>query len=101
MLGALAQAEELGTGNLLVATRKSVDPELAKTVVLLVHFDEQGAIGLVVNRPSNVPMSEVFPALKTAAVRFLRAGRSPLEFGRCYDRDRSQDKRSMFSPTSR
>jgi putative transcriptional regulator len=79
LLGALARGEELGTGKLLVATRKSVDPELAKTVVLLVRYDEQGAIGLVVNRPSNVPLSEVFPALKTATGPVFKGG--PIAIG--------------------
>jgi putative AlgH/UPF0301 family transcriptional regulator len=79
LLGVLAQAEELAVGKLLVASRKSVDPELAKTVVLLVHYDEQGAIGLVVNRPSKVPLSEVFPALKAAAAPVYAGG--PIAIG--------------------
>ena len=79
LLGALAQAEELAVGELLIASRKSADPDLAKTVVLLVHYDEQGAIGLVVNRPSEVPLSEVFPALKAAAAPVYKGG--PIAIG--------------------
>jgi len=39
------------TGKLLVATNKSHDPELGRTVILLIHDDANGAIGLVLNRP--------------------------------------------------
>ncbi len=40
------------SGKLLVATAKSHDPDLARSVVLLIHYDQAGAIGLIVNRPS-------------------------------------------------
>jgi putative transcriptional regulator len=38
------------TGNLLVATRKSHDPDLAQSVVLLIHQGPEGAIGLILNQ---------------------------------------------------
>jgi putative transcriptional regulator len=38
-------------GKLLVATDKVGGPYFAKTVVLLLHHDETGSLGLVVNRP--------------------------------------------------
>jgi putative transcriptional regulator len=43
----LAQA----AGDLLVATPKSHDPELGKSVVLLIHSGSDGTIGLILNRP--------------------------------------------------
>jgi putative transcriptional regulator len=79
LVAALSQAQELAVGKLLAASRKSVDPDFSKTVVLLVHYDEQGAIGLLVNRPSNVPISEVFPALKTSPALFYAGG--PISIG--------------------
>jgi putative AlgH/UPF0301 family transcriptional regulator len=79
LAGAFCHAEELAVGRLLVASRKSVDPDLAKTVVLLVHYDEQGAIGLIVNRRSNVPVSEVFPALQQARTPVYKGG--PIAIG--------------------
>jgi putative transcriptional regulator len=36
-------------GSILVATRKSHDPDLAKSVVLIVQSDRDGAIGLILN----------------------------------------------------
>jgi len=39
------------TGKLLVATDEVRGPYFAKTVVLLLHHDETGTLGIVVNRP--------------------------------------------------
>ncbi|SDC17853.1 YqgE/AlgH family protein [Nocardioides lianchengensis] len=50
---------ELGAGMLLVATPALVDPNFAATVVLILDADEEGALGVVLNRPSPVPVSEV------------------------------------------
>ena len=79
LAGALVQAQELAAGKFLVASRKSVDPDLAKSVVLLVRYEQQGAIGLIVNRRSNVPLSEVFPALKSAQAPVYTGG--PIAIG--------------------
>jgi putative transcriptional regulator len=51
------------TGKLLVATPKLVDPNFARTVVLLCRHDEEGALGLVLNRPiDEAPVAEHLPA---------------------------------------
>ena len=65
-----AQADDPAIGNFLVASRDLGDPNFAKTVILLVHFsDDQGAVGLVLNRRTDVPMSRVFQDLKEAKGR--------------------------------
>ncbi len=66
---------ELGPGKLLVASRGLGDPHFAKTVILLVHYDERGVVGLVLNRRSNLPISRVFD-LKAAKDRM-----DPVYFG--------------------
>jgi putative transcriptional regulator len=48
-------------GSLLVATPALVDPNFAHTVVLILDHDEDGALGVVLNRPSPVPVGEVLP----------------------------------------
>jgi putative AlgH/UPF0301 family transcriptional regulator len=58
----------LGPGKLLVASRGLPDPNFAKTVVLLVHYDEKGVLGLVLNQRTEVPISKVFD-LKAAKDR--------------------------------
>jgi putative transcriptional regulator len=53
---------ELGAGMLLVATPALVDPNFADTVVLLLDADGDGALGVVLNRPSPVPVADVLLA---------------------------------------
>ena len=50
---------EARTGMLLVATPALLDPHFADTVVLLLDVDDDGALGVVLNRPSGVPVAEV------------------------------------------
>jgi putative transcriptional regulator len=64
------QSDELAPGKFLVASRDLGDPNFAETVVLLIQYDEEhGAMGLVVNRASDVPLSDVFKDLKEAKSR--------------------------------
>ena len=44
---------------LLVATPALLDPNFADSVVLLLDVDENGALGVVLNRPSGVPVADV------------------------------------------
>ena len=60
--------KELGVGKLLVASRGLGDPDFARTVVLLVHYDEKGVVGLILNRRTDVPLSQVLD-LKAAKGR--------------------------------
>jgi putative transcriptional regulator len=46
-------------GMLLVATPVLLDPNFADTVVLLLDVDDSGVLGVVLNRPSPVPVAEV------------------------------------------
>ena len=64
------QADALAPGMFLVASRDLGDPNFAHAVVLLVHYDdENGAMGLIINRPTDVPLSRVFSELKEAKDR--------------------------------
>ena len=47
------------TGRLLVATEQLGGDIFVQTVILLLHYDEAGAVGLVVNRPTEVGMDEL------------------------------------------
>lgn len=67
---AFCQSDDLAVGRLLVASRDLGDPNFAKTVILLVHYkDDQGAVGLVINKRTDVPISRVFHDLKEAGTR--------------------------------
>ncbi|MBW2435314.1 MAG: YqgE/AlgH family protein [Deltaproteobacteria bacterium] len=61
--------EELAKGKFLVASRRLDDPNFSETVVLLIEYGPDGAMGLVVNRPSNVKLSTVFPDVEALKER--------------------------------
>src|ERR1700676_3254870 len=64
------QVDKLAPGTFLIASRDLGDPNFARAVVLLVHYDdENGALGLIVNRRTDVPLSKVFAELKEAKGR--------------------------------
>ena len=54
----------LAQGKFLVADRRLMDPNFRETVVLLIRYGPDGAMGLVVNRPVQVKLSSVFPEVK-------------------------------------
>jgi putative transcriptional regulator len=67
--GPAARAQSGGIGNLevgqfLIASRNLLDPNFAKTVVLLVVHNEEGAMGVVINRPSEVKLGQVIDDLE-------------------------------------
>src|SRR6476620_6254997 len=51
------------TGNLLVSNASLFDPNFRRTVVLIGHHDEEGAVGVVLNRPFDVTVDEAVPPL--------------------------------------
>jgi putative transcriptional regulator len=46
-------------GQFLIASPKLVDPNFARSVVLMVQHGEEGALGLVVNRPLETSVEEI------------------------------------------
>ncbi len=52
----------LASGMLLVATPALQDPNFADTVVLLLDVTEEGALGVVLNRPSHILVADVLEA---------------------------------------
>ena len=60
---------DLGAGKLLVASPDLPDPNFAKTVVLLVQYDDDGVVGLILNRRSKIPVSRVLDELAGAKDR--------------------------------
>ena len=51
-------------GQLLIASPGLLDPNFRRTVVLVTEHNEDGAAGLVLNRPSPTEVSEVVPQLE-------------------------------------
>ena len=50
-------------GQLLIAGAGLLDPNFWRTVVLLVEHNDEGALGLVLNRPSETSVGEAVPEL--------------------------------------
>jgi putative transcriptional regulator len=51
-----------GKGSLLVASPTLADPNFSRSVIfLLAHNDDDGTLGVVLNRPSHVPVEEIVP----------------------------------------
>ena len=63
LAAAPAAAQTLGNGTLLVASRQLTDVNFARAVVLVLRHDENGTIGIVLNRPTNVAPAAVLPEL--------------------------------------
>jgi putative transcriptional regulator len=61
-----AAVEALATGKLLVAARRLPDANFANAVILLADVNGKGAVGLVLNRRSDVAIARVFPQLTPA-----------------------------------
>ena len=53
--------EDPGKGMFLIASPKLQDPNFARSVVLLIDYGQNGAMGLVINRPTDMKLSRVFP----------------------------------------
>ncbi len=55
--------QELDTPLLLIATPQVLDPFFNKSVVLLLHHDEEGSFGFNLNRPTTVSVAEILEGL--------------------------------------
>ena len=62
--GAPRPASRLAKGKFVVASRDLHDPNFAEAVILLVDYDERGALGVIVNRPTEVRLTEALPEVK-------------------------------------
>ena len=51
-------------GELLVATPTLLDPNFERTVVLVAEYNDEGAMGVVLNRPAGVNVGEAAPDLE-------------------------------------
>ena len=59
--------EESLRGKLLLASPALLDPNFARTVVLITEHGDEGAMGIVLNRPSDAAVEAVVPELAEIA----------------------------------
>jgi putative transcriptional regulator len=57
----MALSQEPEIGSFLVATDSLRDPNFSETVVLILHYADDGALGVAVNRPTWVDAAGAFP----------------------------------------
>jgi putative transcriptional regulator len=91
----------LARGMFLIASRGLTDPNFSESVVLLLEYDAQGALGLIVNRPTRVQLTDLLPEVdelkergdvvyvggpvsKNRIVLLMRSDRHPREAGRVF-----------------
>ena len=55
------EGQEWLTGHFLISDVNLIDPNFRRSVVLMINHDENGALGLVVNRRLDVTLGEVMP----------------------------------------
>lgn len=51
-------------GRLLVAQRSVSDPRFAETVILLIAYSDEGAMGVIINRPTEIRLASALPKMK-------------------------------------
>ena len=50
-------------GKLLISSPALIDPNFRRTIILVTHHDDEGAMGLVLTRPSDVRVADAIPDL--------------------------------------
>ncbi len=68
----------LARGKILVAGRDLRDPHFAETVVLILEHNAQGTLGLVLNRPSETPLTQLLDLPAGGSVPLVYQG-GPVE----------------------
>ena len=56
-----APKPQVSQGVFLVATEKLHGTSFQKTIILLTHYSDREVMGLAINRPTNIPLNQVFP----------------------------------------
>src|SRR4029453_13892232 len=54
---------DLSTPVLLMAMPQVLDPFFHRSVVLLLHHEDEGSFGLIVNRPTGIKVSEILQGM--------------------------------------
>jgi len=68
------------TGHFLIAMPAMADPYFAKALAYICEHNEQGAMGIVINRPIDMSMNDLFEQV-SLEVQDETLGKSPVFFG--------------------
>ena len=75
------------TGHFLIAMPAMVDPYFAKTLTYVCEHTDQGALGVVVNRPIDMTVQTLFEQMDVA-LEMAEVGAAPVYFGGPVQMDR-------------
>jgi putative transcriptional regulator len=75
-VGQQAALDRPGPGRFLVAEEQVLDPNFSRSVVLLIDYGAEGAMGLIVNRPARLTLTEALPSVEA-----LQGRRDRIFFG--------------------
>jgi len=59
------QGPALEAGVFLVATHRILDPRFSRSVILLTRYGREGAMGVIVNRPTEHRLSDLLPEIES------------------------------------
>jgi putative transcriptional regulator len=83
---------EPAVGRLLIARPQLPDPNFSDSVVLILQYDQdKGTVGLIINRPTKISLSRIFPQLKGAKADPVYEG-GPVDKGSAQALLRSAEK---------
>ena len=68
-LGKMPPDQKLAQGKFLIAARQLRDPNFLRTVIFLIQYDLNGAVGVIINRPTDINVSTVLPDFKVLQQR--------------------------------
>jgi len=64
-----ARPQNLGIGKLLVARKNAPDPAFAETVILLVRYENDRTLGLILNHRTKIPIARAIDGISGAGPR--------------------------------
>lgn len=70
-------------GHLLIAMPALQDPNFFQTVTYICEHSEEGALGLIINRPLSMDLSSIFEQLSLTSVDPLIGRQQVLQGGQC------------------
>lgn len=105
MLAMSVAAADLETPVLLLAMPQVLDPFFHKSVVLLVHHTDEGSVGFIVNRPTELPIEDILGGMDiqwqgTEDVTAYFGGPVQSQMGTILFRDPGEESVSQFAETT-
>jgi len=76
---------DISVGKFLVATDDLMDPRFTQSVILILQHDSDGTVGIIINQPSKLKVTEAFPKiekLQKSTDSIYRGG--PMDIGRVF-----------------